>query len=139
MSAVPNNVLPFRDQITLDELVELFITAKKAEDTATKARVDLEAQIIAIAGAREEGSQTHDTASGLKLTTTGKLSYKADDIEALRNVCSKWDSNLVPLKTTTALDETGCKFLRSQRPDLWAQLARVVTVKPAKTSIKVSV
>lgn len=139
MSAVPSNVLPFKDSITLDELVELYITAKREEDRATKARVDLEVQILALTGAKEEGSQTVDTASGLKVTTTGKLTYRADDIEALRNVTAKWDANLVPLKTTTTLDETGCKFLRANRPELWAQLARVVTVKPAKTSVKVGV
>ena len=36
------------------------------------------------------------------------------------------------------LDETGCKYLRREEPALWAVLARVVTVTPAKTAIKVS-
>jgi hypothetical protein len=139
MSAVLNNVKPLREQPTLDQLVELYITAKKAEDTANKARVDLETQIIALAGAKEEGATTVATASGMKVTTTGKLSYKVDDIEALRNICAKWDASLVPLKTTTAADETGLKYLRAERPELWSQIARVVTIKPAKTSVKVGV
>ena len=36
MSAVPSNIVPFRDSIALDDLVELYIAAKKAEDTANK-------------------------------------------------------------------------------------------------------
>ena len=137
MSANPTNILPFRDQITLDELVTQYIDAKRAEDAANARRVHLEQQILAFAPAKEEGSQTTTLASGMKLTTTGKLSYKVDDLDALREITRSWDDNLVPLKTTTTLDEAGCKYLRAERPELWVQLARVVTTKPAKTSVSV--
>lgn len=139
MSAVPNNVRPFKDQITLDELVDQYIRAKRVEDNASKERVKLEEQILAFAPAKEEGATTTELSSGMKLTTTGKLGYVVDDLDALREITRQWDANLVPLKTTTALDITGCKFLRSNRPDLWEQVAKVITIKPAKTAVKVSV
>lgn len=121
----------------LAELVDQFIAAKRDEDAAKKRRVELEERILALAPAKEEGSQTIDVGNGFKVTTTGKLSYKADDLEALREICRGWDTNLVPIKTTSALDETGAKYLRKERPDLWKQIAGVVTVAPAKTALKV--
>lgn len=123
----------------LANLVEAYVQAKKAEDAAKKHRVEIEERILALAPAKEEGSETTALENGFKLTTTGKLSYKADDLEALREICRDWDGNLVPLKTPTVLDETGCKYLRKERPELWKQLARVITVTPAKTALKVGV
>lgn len=121
----------------LATLVADYIDAKRVEDQAKKHRVEIEERILALAPAKEEGSQTIDAGNGFKVTTTGKLSYKADDLEALREICRGWDANLVPIKTVSALDETGCKFLRKERPELWKQIARVVTVAPAKTALKV--
>jgi hypothetical protein len=135
VSANPTNILPFPD--SLDDLVARYIDAKHAEDDAKKARIELEERILSLAPAKEEGSTTTELGNGYKLTTTGKLSYKCDDLEALRAITAKWDGNLVPLKTTTSLDDTGCKYLRRERPELWAQLARVVTIQPAKTAIGV--
>ena len=115
-----------------------YIAAKRDEDAAKKARLAAEDRILALQPAKEEGALTVE-AGGFKVTLTGSLSYSADDIEALRNITARWDANLVPLKTTTALDSTGCRYIRRERPELWAQLARVVTVKPAKVSLKVGV
>lgn len=137
MSAQPDNILPFPD--SLEELVQQYIDAKQCEDAAKKARVAAEERILALRPAREEGSETTALPNGFKLTTTGKLTYKLDDLEALRNITRDWDGNLIPLKTTTVLDETGAKWLRSNRPDLWQQVARVITIAPAKASIKVGV
>jgi len=138
MTAIPMTAHPEAGN-PLEDLVEAYIQAKKAEDAAKKHRVELEERILALAPAREEGSETTTLNNGFKLTTTGKLSYKVDDIEALREICRDWDGNLVPLKTATTLDETGCKYLRKERPELWKQVARVITVAPAKTALKVGV
>lgn len=123
---------------TLDALVEQWIAAKRDEDAANARRVAIEAQICEAQPPREEGATTVE-AGGMKITLTGKLNYKADDLEALRNITAKWDANLVPLKTKTELDASGCKWLRANRPELWAEVARVITVTPAKTSIRVGV
>lgn len=121
----------------LAALVADYIDAKRVEDQAKKHRLELEERILALAPAKEEGSQTTDLGNGFKLTTTGSLSYKADDLDALRNITRGWDANLVPIKTTSVLDATGCKYLRRERPDLWKQIATVVTVAPAKAALKV--
>lgn len=137
MSAQPENILPFPN--SLEDLVQDYIDAKKTEDAAKKARISAEERILSLQPPREEGSETITLPGGLKLTTTGKLTYKLDDLEALRNITRDWDGNLVPLKATTVLDETGAKWLRANRPELWQQVARVITIAPAKASIKVGV
>jgi hypothetical protein len=136
MSAVLSQINPTAN--ALAEAVELYVYAKRAEDAAKKARVDAEDRILALQPSKEEGATTVE-AGGYKLTLTGALSYKCDDLDALREITRRWDGNLVPLKTSTALDATGCKFLRRERPDLWGELARVVTITPAKVSVKVGV
>ena len=138
MSAVLKPEAPHALPNALEQLVPMFIEAKRAEDEAKKKRVEIEERILAVAPAKEEGSTTTE-AAGFKVTTTGKLSYKADDLGALREVCRTWDASLVPIKTAHTLDDTGCKYLRANRPELWAQIARVVTVTPAKTAVKVGV
>ena len=135
MSAQP---IPISAADPLADAVEAYIHAKRDEDAAKKRRLEAEERILAMVPAKEEGSQTVE-AGGYKLTTTGKLSYKCDDLDALREITRKWDGNLIPIKTTSALDETGAKYLRANRPELWAQLARVVSISPAKTALKVGV
>lgn len=122
----------------LADAVGFYIAAKRDEEAAKKRRLEAEERILALQPSKEEGALTVE-AGGYKVTLTGSLTYSADDIEALRNITARWDANLVPLKTTTVLDATGAKYLRRERPDLWAQLARVVTIKPAKVSVKVGV
>jgi len=136
MSANPDNILPFPD--SLEDLVHQYVNAKHAEEGARKIRVNLEERILALVPAKEEGSDTTALDNGFKLTTTGKLTYRCDDLDALREITRKWDGNLVPIKTAATLDDTGCKYLRRERPDLWVQIARVVTVAPAKTALKVA-
>jgi hypothetical protein len=122
----------------LDALVPLWIEAKRQEDAAKQRRLLIEERILAVQPAKEEGSTTVEGA-GYKVTLTGSLSYKADDLDALREITRKWDANLVPIKTKHELDATGCKFLRRERPELWSQIARVITVSPAKVAVKVGV
>lgn len=139
MSAEPTNVMPFPAvKPTLEQLVAAWIEAKREEDTANAKRLAIEQEICALQPPKQEGATTVE-AGGFKLTLTGSLSYKLDDIEALRNITQGWDANLVPLRSKTEIDPTGCKWLRANRPELWAQVAKVITVKPAKPSIKVGV
>lgn len=136
MSAVLSKIDPITDALTA--AVGIYIAAKRDEDTAKKRRLDAEERILALAPAKDEGSTTVD-AGGYKVTLTGSMSYKCEDMDALRNITVKWDRAMVPVKTTSALDAAGCKYLRRERPDLWGELARVVTITPAKVSVKVGV
>lgn len=126
------------NEVTIEFLAQQLVAAKAAENAANKQRVAIEEQIIAIVGAREEGSQTTELANGLKLTVTGKMNYKAD-MPMLLTICAALPEALRPIKTEVKLDETGAKFLRNNEPEIWAQLAPAITITPAKTAVSVKV
>ena len=137
MSAELSNILPFPTaKPSLEEAVAAFVDAKRREDAAKAECLACEELICQLQPPKPEGSMTVE-AGGYKVTLTGSMAYKVDDLEALREITRGWDANLVPLKTKTELDATGCKWLRENRPELWGQLARVITVKPAKVGVKV--
>lgn len=140
MSTIPAHVVPIAATDPLADAVEIYIAAKRAEDTAREWRILAEERILALHPAKEEGSSTFD-AGGFKVTLTGKLSYRCDDPKALAEACAGmgWAANMVPVKTEVKLDETGCKYLRLNEPGAWAAIARYVTVKPTKTAVSVKV
>jgi len=122
--------------ITAEDLAQQFIAAKAAEAKATKARVEIEEQLIKLLGAKPEGAETHELTNGLKVTVTGKMTYKAD-MAKLLSVCETLPENMRPLKVETKLDETGAKYLRANEPETWAVLAQAITVTPAKTAVTI--
>lgn len=122
----------------LAQAVQAYIEAKRDEDAATRARIDAEQRILELHPVREEGSETFE-AGGFKITLTGKINYRCDDMDALIHACSQWPAHMQPIKTVVQLDTTGCKFLRANEPDVWRSIAPHVTVKPAKTAVSVKV
>jgi hypothetical protein len=139
VSANPTNIMPFPSaKPTLEQAVSAWIEAKRREDAAKAERLACEELICELNPPRAEGATTVQ-AGEFKVTLTGSMTYKVEDLEALRNITREWDANLVPLKAKPEADPTGCKWLREHRPDLWLQLSKVITVKPAKTSVKVGV
>lgn len=137
MSAVPQ---PITHADPLADAVEVYVAAKRAEDVAREARLLAEERILALHPAREEGAETFE-AGGFKVTLTGKLGYSCDDPRAMAEACAaaQWTPSMIPVKTETVLDATGCKWLRSNEPEAWAWLAKFVTVKPAKPAVSVKV
>lgn len=121
---------------TVEELANDYITAKAFEAEANKARVAIEEQLIAALGAKEEGATTTELTNGLKVTITGKLSYKAD-MPLLMQIAGSLPENLRPVKVETKLDETGAKYLKNNEPEIWAMLAPAITIAPAKTSVAI--
>lgn len=123
--------------MSAEELAQLWTGAKAAERAAQEERIEIEKALIdKLGGAKEEGSQTHELGNGLKVTLTGKLTYKAD-MPALLALCDRIPEHLRPIKTETKLDETGAKYLRANEPDLWRLISPAVEVRPAKTALTV--
>lgn len=122
--------------IDIDTLTEAWLNAKAREKAANEYRLELESQIIAVLGAKPEGSETHHTASGHKVTITGKMTYSAD-MPMLMAICAALPEEIRPIKTKTELDQTGAKYLRTNMPGVWEQIAPAITMKPAKTSIEI--
>lgn len=124
------------ESMSADDLARYWTGAKATERAAQAERIEIEEALLAKLGAKEEGSQTHELDSGLKVTITGKLSYKAD-VPMLLALCDRIPEHLRPLKTETKLDESGAKYLRANEPDLWRLISPAVEVKPAKTALTV--
>lgn len=120
----------------IDELALKWSIAKQKEDKARDERVAVEQEILQLSPAREEGSQTTTTAMGVKITTTGKLTYKAD-VAKLLELTQHWPVEAKPIKTEVKADESILKALREQSPEAWLQIAPAITVTPAKTGVRV--
>ena len=122
---------------TIDELAIEWSIAKQKEEAARDERVAIEQEILELNPAREEGSETFSTPNGVKITTTGKLTYKAD-LNKLLEITQAWPSDAKPIKTEVKIDESKLKVIRSESPTIWAQIAAAITVTPAKTGIKIT-
>lgn len=120
----------------IDELAIKWSIAKQKETAARDERVAVEEQILALHPAREEGSETFATPHGVKISLTGKLTYKAD-LDKLVAITANWPEEARPIKTEIKADESILKALREHSPDAWRQIAPAVTVTPAKTGVKV--
>lgn len=121
---------------TPEQLAQDYIAAKAAEAKANKERVAIEEQLIQLLGAKEEGSQTHELTNGLKVTITGKMTYKAD-MAVLLQLTTALPESMRPIRQEPKLDETGAKYLRTNEPEIWAMIAPAITIAPAKTSVAI--
>lgn len=120
----------------IDELALKWSIAKQKETAARDERVEIEEEILALHPAREEGSETFATPQGVKISLTGKLTYKAD-LDKLLAITATWPEEARPIKTEIKADESILKALREHSPDAWRQIAPAITVTPAKTGVKV--
>ena len=125
---------------TVDQLVADWIEAKRAEDVANKARIALEAEIIAAVGEPDEGSATHELIDGSKLTITAKITRTVDEA-AWRQVMPMVPEALRPIQLveTAKLDVKGLRWLQEHRPEVYAVVAQAVTAKRAKTAVTLKV
>jgi hypothetical protein len=119
--------------MNINELSAAWLEYKGAEGRANASRLDIEKQIIAITGKRDEGSKTVD-ADGFKITITGKQTRKMDwaKWEEIKNQIPEL---MRPVKMKPELDEAGVKYLRENEPEIYALLP--MEVKPAKTAVEV--
>ncbi len=135
MSAVLQAVQPAQ---TLESLADAWADAKHAEDAAAKRRFEIEAQIIALTGERDEGSETRELADGRKLTVTAKVTRDLDETK-YRAVMHRIPEEMRPVQfiEVARVDTKGVRWLAENRPDLYAILAEAMTVRKAKTAIQV--
>ena len=118
---------------TLTELARDLYTAKRAEEQAKKARVEVEEQIASQVETPERGSVTVDAGGGLKVTVKRDLTYEAD-CTALRNALG----DFAPVETIPAEDAFSPSLyekLRKDRPDLFQRASEMVSTKPRKVSV----
>jgi len=123
---------------TETEIADELYQARIAEKEAHEKRVALEEELIALLGAKEEGSEKHKVGQYL-ITIQGKLNRKIDWKAFDAHVASKIPESLLPVKVVRELDVAGVKYLANNEPQLYKLLSKALTVEPAKTYVKIEI
>ncbi len=117
----------------LKKLAQDWLLAKAEEAAANTRRVAIEQKIVALTGQKQEGSETHK-AEGFSIVVKGVINRKMD--------WKKWEQikasipvELHPVKQKPEIDEKGVKWLKENRPDIYAMLP--IEVKPGKTGVEI--
>ncbi len=118
--------------MTAEKLAAEWLIAKREELEAAARRLEIESDLLKMLPHKEEGSASTTLSNGFRFKATGKLAYKAD-IDKLLALTASWPEK--PVKTKVEADEALLRAIRTDRPDLWRQIAPAITVKPAKTYI----
>ena len=124
--------------LTIQELAAIWLQAKADETAANARRLETEEEILKLLPAKEEGKITTLISNSTRISTTGKLSFKAD-VSALQALTMSWPEAMRPIKTKIEQDEPVLRQIRAERPDLWRHIAPSITVKPAKVYIQIEV
>jgi len=119
---------------TPEDLARDWLAAKRAELEATNRRIQIEQDLLKLIPNKEEGRTSTTLTNGMRVVAAGKMAYKAD-VERLIALTASWPEK--PIKTRVEADEAFLKAIRSDRPDLWRQIAPAISLKPAKTYITV--
>lgn len=123
---------------TLKELTNEWLAAKADERLANIRRVTIEDAILQMVEHKEEGSITTDAGDGIKITTTGKLSYKVD-VQMLDKLTLDWEQTEKPLKVKVEADEGKLKKIRRDNPTLWRQISKAIEVRAQKTGVAIEI
>ena len=119
----------------VEGLCGAWLEAKRREDEAKKARLEVEAQIGSALEKKPEGAITHKL-TAYKVTLTQPI-YRKLDLEKWPTVKTLIGSEFWPIKMVVEADPSGCKWLAKERPDLWALIADAFTVSPGKLGVEV--
>lgn len=123
------------DNITT--LARDWLDAKSAEQDAQKRRYAIEAQMAQALETKTEGAITHKL-DGYKVTLTQPVARKLD-ARKWAMVKDKCPADLQPVKVKIEPDVTGCKWLASNEPGIWRDIADAFETKPGKIGVKVEV
>ena len=119
----------------IEGLCGAWLEAKRREDEAKKARLEVEAQIGAALEKKPEGAITHRL-EHYKVTLTQPI-YRKLDIEKWPTVKTLIGADMWPVKVIVEADATACKYLANNEPQLWAMIADAFTVTPGKVGVEV--
>ena len=119
------------------EIANELFEAREAEKQANERRVELEEELIAILGQKEEGAQTHEVGD-YKVTITGKLIRKIDWDLYDKSIAAKIPESLQPVKVKRELDDSGVKYLANNEPQIYRLLAKARYFTPESSSSRLT-
>lgn len=119
----------------IDTLALELAHAKRLEDDARCTRIKCEERLIALLGAKDEGSQTHK-GSQFKVTITGKINRTLD--------AGAWDAikayipeKFHPVRYKPEIDTKGLRWLADNESGIYATVCQAIAAKPGKASVTV--
>ena len=118
-------------------LCDVLLEAKRREDEAKELRINTENEIVRLLGARDEGSETHKFCHN-KIVITAKLT-RSLDVGIWESIKDRFPVQFHPIKYKPEINLTMLRSLESQQPEIFQQMSQAIIVKPAKTSVTLSV
>ena len=112
-----------------------WLEAKRREDEAKAARIKIEDEISQALDAKDEGSITHKV-EPYKVTLSQPI-YRKVDMGVWETIKGFIPMEAWPLRMKVEVDDTGCRWLMENRPDLWKIAATAITATPGKIGVKV--
>lgn len=120
---------------TVEQLVEQWQHAKKMEADAEALRVLIGNKLANTLGVPAEGSKSYDVGD-FKVTVKQPINRKVD-WEAFDEATKSTPGALIPVKIKRELDETGLKWIRENKPELYAEISKAVTATPGRIGIDI--
>lgn len=123
------------EELSNEDLADAWRDHNEDMKSLMRIRDEIGEELARRLGTKPEGAQTHSV-GGYKVTLTQRVNRTLD--------AKKWESikenipeGLRPVNYAPKLDIKGAKYLEDNEPDVWAEIAKAVTVKPGKVSVYV--
>ena len=123
------------------ELLSKLREAKKREDRANADRVALETQLITLLSfVKPEGSETQKYCD-FKVTLTNKLNRTVDAVawSKIKELVPLEMQGVIEVDTKLKVNNEGARWIEANNPAVWEICQQAISVKPAKTAVKVEV
>ncbi|AFS52942.1 hypothetical protein [Leptospirillum ferriphilum] len=121
----------------IDELAFAWTQAKAEESAANRRRLEIEEKILQLLEKKEEGSVTEKT-NYYKVTATYKINRMVDSNIAISLADELTQDQYQRIFRWKAdVDTKELRFLMENKPETYSVIARAVTAKPAKPTLKI--
>lgn len=121
----------------IDELAFAWTQAKAEESAANRRRLEIEGKILELLEKKEEGSVTEKT-DYYKVTATYKINRTVDEKIAVSLADELTQDQYQRIfRWKAEVDTKELRFLMENKPETYSVIARAVTAKPAKPTLKI--
>lgn len=121
----------------IDELAFAWTQAKAEEAAANRRRLEIEGKILELLEKKDEGSVTEKT-DYYKVTATYKINRTVDEKIAVSLADELTQDQFQRIfRWKAEVDTKELRFLMENKPETYSVIARDVTAKPAKPTLKI--
>ena len=114
-----------------------WMNARDAENKARAIRIDVEKCMLEKLPVPEEGSKTINT-DAFKVVVTQRISRSLDE-EKYQTLNIPAELNPISFETKPKIDDSGCRWLKANKPEIWQELSKALTEKPSKVNLRIEI